>query len=141
MRTLENFSYCMISSHRYHKVLVSALDNFFLLVPTTMLSNTRLLRATSSTQQAHFSNIFFPFFSLLRSLSRVYMHESERARVKKWREKAFVEGTSNQALWLIEGSYFFMLRTYWWWWWLWEEKEEKLRNFLCFLLVLSIDVF
>lgn len=141
MRTLENFSYCMISSHRYLKVLVSALDNFFFASSHDYAFEYQAAKSYKQHSTSSLFQHFLSFFSLLRSLSRVYVHESERARVKKWREKAFVEGTSNQALWLIEGSYFFMSRTCWWWWWLWEEKEEKLRNFLCFLLVLSIDVF
>lgn len=88
--------------------------------------------AKSYKQHSTSSILFFLFFFshyILRSLA--IFNESERVRKKKkWREKAFVRGTSNQARWLIEGSFC----TY-------EEEEMKiLRNFLFPLFSLTASV-
>lgn len=87
MRTLENFSYCMISSHRYHKLLVSALDNFFFASSHDYAFE---YQAAKSYKQHSTSSLFQHFLSFFFTssivITCVYAREWASASEKMERE-------------------------------------------------------
>jgi hypothetical protein len=86
------------------------------------------LRVRIHEKLFQFQSEHFLFFILFFDRYRVYiLRGAEWASEKKWREKAFISGTSNQALWLDEALLILIMCV-----------TEKLFHWNLFFFVLNI---